>query len=192
MLSARWTGPMCRNAAVSGRHHSPAATATGSWSSCAKRVEKLLSSGKKPSVAAPTAVTTNIATFSAMRLRVTAPHRRPAACRPLPRLTARTDARPSRTHSGHWKPTEAGIMHSGQIGRPQRAAGDAGRPVRVPVAGGGRGRRLVLGQLRCTSTDSITTSSTGCRCGRWGPSRWRRRRPGRPGRRPRRRSCACG
>jgi hypothetical protein len=27
---------------------------------------------------------------------------------------------PARTSSGHWKPTEAGVMHSGQIGRPQR------------------------------------------------------------------------
>jgi hypothetical protein len=27
---------------------------------------------------------------------------------------------PARTHSGHWNPTEAGTMHSGQIGRPQR------------------------------------------------------------------------
>lgn len=27
---------------------------------------------------------------------------------------------PSLTHSGHWKPTEALIMHSGQIGRSQR------------------------------------------------------------------------
>ena len=36
---------------------------------------------------------------------------------------ARTEACPSRTHSGHWNPTEAGIMHSGQIGRPQRAQG---------------------------------------------------------------------
>ncbi len=27
---------------------------------------------------------------------------------------------PSLTHSGHWKPTEAGRMQSGQIGRSQR------------------------------------------------------------------------
>ena len=27
---------------------------------------------------------------------------------------------PSRTSSGHWNPTEAGIMHSGQMGRSQR------------------------------------------------------------------------
>jgi hypothetical protein len=32
----------------------------------------------------------------------------------------RTVRRPSATHSGHWKPTEAGVMHSGQIGRLQR------------------------------------------------------------------------
>ena len=112
---------MCRNAAVSGRHHSPPATATGSWSSRAKIVEKLLSSGENPSVAASTAVTTNIATLIAIRLRVTTPHRRPAACRPPPRLATRTEACPSRTHSGHWKPTEAGSMQSGQIGRPHRA-----------------------------------------------------------------------
>ncbi|WP_232421791.1 hypothetical protein [Nocardioides sp. Iso805N] len=32
----------------------------------------------------------------------------------------RTVDRPSARHSGHWKPTEAGVMHSGQIGRSQR------------------------------------------------------------------------
>ena len=80
-----------------------------------------MSSGELPTDAAETAETTNIATFAAIRVRVTAPHRRPAACRPLPRRGARTEARPSRTHSGHWNPTEAGVMHSGQIGRPQRA-----------------------------------------------------------------------
>ena len=32
----------------------------------------------------------------------------------------RTVALPSLTHSGHWNPTEAGRMSSGQIGRPQR------------------------------------------------------------------------
>ncbi|MGY1803210.1 hypothetical protein ACI78T_08005 [Blastococcus sp. SYSU D00922] len=55
-----------------------------------------------------------------MSVRVTAPHRRPAARNPLPRRTGRMEALPSRTHSGHWKPTEAGIMHSGQMGRPHR------------------------------------------------------------------------
>ena len=80
-----------------------------------------MSSGELPTDAAETAETTNIATLAAIRVRVTAPHRRPAACRPLPRRGARTEACPSRTHSGHWNPTEAGIMHSGQIGRPQRA-----------------------------------------------------------------------
>jgi len=28
--------------------------------------------------------------------------------------------RPWFTHSGHWKPTEASVMQSGQIGREQR------------------------------------------------------------------------
>jgi hypothetical protein len=32
----------------------------------------------------------------------------------------RTVLRPSVTHSGHWNPTDAGTMHSGQIGRSQR------------------------------------------------------------------------
>src|SRR3712207_8520718 len=32
----------------------------------------------------------------------------------------RTPALPARTSSGHWKPTDAGVMHSGQMGRPQR------------------------------------------------------------------------
>src|SRR3954468_2227997 len=32
----------------------------------------------------------------------------------------RTESRPLRTHSGHWNPTEALFMQSGQIGRSQR------------------------------------------------------------------------
>jgi hypothetical protein len=38
----------------------------------------------------------------------------------VPRRGRRIPALPARTHSGHWKPTEAGCMHSGQMGRPQR------------------------------------------------------------------------
>ena len=34
--------------------------------------------------------------------------------------TGRTDAWPSATHSGHWKPTAALVMQSGQIGRSHR------------------------------------------------------------------------
>lgn len=37
---------------------------------------------------------------------------------------------PSRTHSGHWKPTEALTMHSGQMGRSQRVQ-------RMPVSRSG-------------------------------------------------------
>jgi hypothetical protein len=33
---------------------------------------------------------------------------------------ARTLARPNETHFGHWNPTEAGFMHSPQIGRLHR------------------------------------------------------------------------
>ena len=32
----------------------------------------------------------------------------------------RAGARALPTQSGHWKPTDAGVMHSGQIGRPHR------------------------------------------------------------------------
>jgi hypothetical protein len=32
----------------------------------------------------------------------------------------RTDLAPSATHSGHWKPTDADRMQSGQIGRSHR------------------------------------------------------------------------
>ena len=39
----------------------------------------------------------------------------PNAVRPL-----RVDFRPSATHSGHWNPTAASRMQSGQIGRSQR------------------------------------------------------------------------
>jgi len=34
--------------------------------------------------------------------------------------TSGIEARPSATHSGHWKPTDALIMQSGQIGRSHR------------------------------------------------------------------------
>jgi hypothetical protein len=57
--------------------------------------------------------------LTAMSPRVTGPQRSPADRRPLPRGVRAADW-PARTHSGHWNPTEAGIMHSGQIGRPQR------------------------------------------------------------------------
>jgi hypothetical protein len=77
--------------------------------------------GGFPTDTAEIAVTTNMTTFAAISPRVTAPQRRPADRNPLPRRTGRIEACPSRTHSGHWNPTEAGIMHSGQIGRPHRA-----------------------------------------------------------------------
>ena len=54
-----------------------------------------------------------------MRVRVTTPQRRPADRRGRVRAVRRV-AFPAATHSGHWKPTDAGIMHSGQMGRPQR------------------------------------------------------------------------
>jgi len=76
-------------------------------------------SGLLPTVAAEIAVATNMATLMAISVRVTGPQRR-VADRRRPLLGARLPACPARTHSGHWKPTEAGIMHSGQMGRPQR------------------------------------------------------------------------
>jgi hypothetical protein len=121
MFIARWIGPMCRNAAVNTRHHSPKRlTPYGHCERASNTGDRELASGEYPFEAAETAVTRNIATLIAIRVRVTAPHRRPAACSPLPRRGPRTEACPARTHSGHWKPTDAGTMHSGQIGRPQR------------------------------------------------------------------------
>ncbi len=79
-----------------------------------------MSSGLLPTSPADTAVTTNSATLTAISPSVTGPQRRLATRSPVVRRGARTLARPSRTHSGHWKPTEAGVMHSGQMGRPQR------------------------------------------------------------------------
>ncbi|WP_243737673.1 hypothetical protein [Blastococcus xanthinilyticus] len=55
-----------------------------------------------------------------IRVSVTAPQRDAADRTPEGRLGARTEAAPCWTHSGHWNPTEAGIMHSAQIGRPHR------------------------------------------------------------------------
>jgi hypothetical protein len=39
---------------------------------------------------------------------------------PNPVRGARTLARPDATHLGHWNPTDAGFMHSPQIGRLHR------------------------------------------------------------------------
>ena len=44
----------------------------------------------------------------------------PATVRARRRAPIRNSRRASSTHSGHWWPTGAGIMHSGQIGRAHR------------------------------------------------------------------------
>ena len=44
----------------------------------------------------------------------------PTRCPPYGVLAWRVDFAPSLTQSGHWKPTEAERMQSGQIGRSQR------------------------------------------------------------------------
>jgi hypothetical protein len=62
----------------------------------------------------------NTATLTPMMPVVTGPQRRPLERSAPVRRGARTLARPSWMHSGHWKPTDADVMHSGQIDRPQR------------------------------------------------------------------------
>src|SRR3954463_15074716 len=84
----------------------------------------------------------------------------------------RTDLRPSLTHSGHWNPTDAGVMHSGQIGRSHREQvtpvsrlrcrgqgreGEAGGGVSVIASGPFGGRA----QARSIVTLSIVTSLAG-------------------------------
>ncbi|CAM5330763.1 hypothetical protein SHIRM173S_09653 [Streptomyces hirsutus] len=54
----------------------------------------------------------------------------PAIVRGMEAVGAWPVPEPPRTHSGHWKPTEALIMHSGQIGRSQRVQ-------RMPVSRSG-------------------------------------------------------
>ncbi|GGU20688.1 hypothetical protein GCM10007979_19100 [Nocardioides albus] len=54
-----------------------------------------------------------------MSEKVTGSARNPTRA-PVKRLGWRTDFWPSRMHSGHWKPTEAGVMQSGQMERLQR------------------------------------------------------------------------
>ena len=64
--------------------------------------------------------TTYIAPIATSRSMVADARRRTFATairRPGP---LRNSRRASSTHSGHWCPTGAGIMHSGQIGRPHR------------------------------------------------------------------------
>ena len=60
----------------------------------------------------------NRITFSAMRLIVAYPGT-PLRVAPNAVRTGRCVRRPSATHSGHWCPTDAIFMQSGQIGRPQ-------------------------------------------------------------------------
>ena len=75
-------------------------------------------------------------TLMTIRLIVTVPA---LASRPPPNAvrTGRCVRAPSQTHSGHWKPTDASFMQSGQIGRSQRGAPDVRLAVWVPVAVGG-------------------------------------------------------
>ena len=58
-------------------------------------------------------------TLSPIRIRVTYPAR-PAPPPPKAVRAGRLVRRPSATHSGHWCPTAASFMQSGQIGRSQR------------------------------------------------------------------------
>jgi hypothetical protein len=112
---------MCRKAAVSSRQSSPSSTRIGIWASWANSGENWLSRGLAPARPAETAVATNMATLSPMRLTVTSPKRLLARRSRGTWRGRRTPACPSRTQWGHWNPTEAGVMHSGQIGRPHRA-----------------------------------------------------------------------
>src|SRR4029079_10459409 len=87
----------------------------------------------------------------------------PTARRPQPAATlGRAAARLPGTDALRALEPDRGRDHALRADRPAAPrAGDAGRAVRVPVAGGGRRGRLGLAQLRCTSTDWRTTSSTG-------------------------------
>ncbi len=107
-------------ALVTTRHHSPWSTSTGAVSSSLVSGEEKERTGLTPASTAETAVATATATLIAMSTRVTVPQRRPATRTPVVRLGCRTVRRASAISSGHWKPTEAGCMHSGQMGRPQR------------------------------------------------------------------------
>src|SRR3954469_3785247 len=66
----------------------------------------------------PADIRTNTTTLTAISVKVTygVSVRRP----PYTALGVRIDSAPLRTHSGHWKPTDALFMHLGQIGRSQR------------------------------------------------------------------------
>src|SRR5689334_19583510 len=69
-----------------------------------------------PPVAIEKTATTTLSPTSAL---VAAPER-PATEPPKAVRTGRWLRRPCATHSGHWCPTEAAVMQSGQIGRLQR------------------------------------------------------------------------
>jgi hypothetical protein len=64
------------------------------------------------------AVNRKTTTLTAINASVTSA--RPRARPPYIVRVGRIDLRPSATHSGHWKPTDAGVMHAGQIGRSHR------------------------------------------------------------------------
>ena len=107
MLKATCSTEACTSTTVTSRHHSPAATAKST--SASARV---------------TAGARICRTKNADRDRHDRAGHDAAGCSstiPPPTVRAwRTVALPSRTHSGHWNPTAAEVMQSGQIGRSQR------------------------------------------------------------------------
>src|SRR4051812_1154359 len=131
MFSAMWMTPKCRNVDVSSRKYSPCATPEPTpWQSpstkfvqCTVGVRASFSNtdDEPPPNASPVPVAVvmrKTRTFSPMSVYVTV-----GASTPFPPYAAfacRTDFEPSATQDGHWKPTDADRMQSGQIGRSQR------------------------------------------------------------------------
>ena len=108
MLNAMCSHPACRNIDETSRNHSPS---------------RAIASGCIPHRASPPprssrVTVTNRKAQIPIRDVVTAPSRvsRP----PKTVRDSGIDATPALRHSGHWYPTDAAFMHSGQMGRRQR------------------------------------------------------------------------
>ena len=107
MLNRMCRNPPCRNVEVNRRHHSPCAIPAG-------HIPHVLMASSRPDIHA----SPKIATLTAINTYVSVGFSLIGA--PTGVTGCRCTAAPAPTQSGHWKPTEADVMHIGQIGRMQR------------------------------------------------------------------------
>ena len=111
MLKAMWPRPACRKPPVTSRYHSPSATALP----CSAK-----SLTTEPLVVLRPPLPPAISARKASALRPIRTKVAGAAAKPEPPATGPLVTRVRcREHSGQRMPTGVGVMHAGQIGRPQ-------------------------------------------------------------------------